>query len=48
MLKELYSEIEEFDSFFLETNSEHRDYVEQAGNPNGVPIIFLHGGNGSG
>ena len=48
MLKELYSEIEEFDSFFLETNSEHRVYVEQAGNPNGVPIIFLHGGPGSG
>ena len=48
MLKELYSEIEEFDSFFLETNSEHRVYVEQAGNQNGVPIIFLHGGPGSG
>ena len=36
MLKELYSEIEEFDSFFLETNSEHRVYVEQAGNKNGA------------
>ena len=48
MLKELYPEITEFDSFFLDTNSEHQVYVEQTGNPRGIPIIFLHGGPGSG
>ncbi|MFL2555290.1 MAG: prolyl aminopeptidase [Gammaproteobacteria bacterium] len=48
MLKELYPEITEFDSFFLDTNTEHQVYVEQTGNPRGIPIIFLHGGPGSG
>ena len=48
MLKELYPEINEFNSFILETSSPHRVYVEQAGNKSGIPIIFLHGGPGSG
>jgi len=48
MLKELYPEIKEFDSFMLETNSPHRVYVEQAGNKSGIPVLFLHGGPGSG
>jgi proline iminopeptidase len=48
MPKELYPEINEFDNFMLETNSEHRVYVEQAGNQSGIPILFLHGGPGSG
>ena len=48
MLKELYPEINTFDSFMLETNSEHRVYVERVGNSYGIPILFLHGGPGSG
>ena len=48
MLKELYPEINTFDSFMLETNSEHRVYVERVGNSSGIPILFLHGGPGSG
>ena len=48
MLKELYPEINTFDSFMLETNSEHRVYVERVGNGSGIPILFLHGGPGSG
>ena len=48
MKRELYPEINEFDNFMLETNSEHRVYVEQAGNQSGIPILFLHGGPGSG
>ena len=48
MLNELYPEINEFNSFILETSSPHRVYVEQAGNKSGIPIIFLHGGPGSG
>jgi proline iminopeptidase len=47
-MKTLYSEIQPFHSFFLETNSPHRVYVEQSGNPNGIPVIFLHGGPCSG
>ena len=48
MLKELYPEITEFNSFMLETNSKHRVYVEEAGNMSGTPILFLHGGPGGG
>ena len=32
----------------LETGSVHRVYVEQSGNPAGIPVIFLHGGPCSG
>ena len=32
----------------LKVDDEHTLYVEQSGNPNGIPVIFLHGGPGSG
>jgi len=44
----LYPEITPFHSFFLTTTSNHRVYVEQSGNPAGIPVIFLHGGPCSG
>ena len=47
-MKTLYPEIEPFQSFFLETGSRHAVYVEQSGNPDGIPILFLHGGPCSG
>lgn len=47
-MKSLYPAIEPFNHFFLQTNSQHRVYVEQSGNPEGVPVIFLHGGPCSG
>ncbi|MFI3218197.1 MAG: prolyl aminopeptidase [Methylococcales bacterium] len=47
-MKTLYPEIQPFLSFFLETDSQHRVYVEQSGNPDGIPVIFLHGGPCSG
>ena len=47
-MKSLYPEISPFHAFFLETNSVHRVYVEQSGNPAGIPVIFLHGGPCSG
>lgn len=31
-----------------ETAVEHHIYVEQCGNPSGIPVVFLHGGPGSG
>ena len=48
MLKELYPEINKFNSFILKTNSNHNVYVEEVGNKSGKPILFLHGGPGSG
>jgi len=47
-MKTLYPNIEPFHSFFLNTGSTHSVYVEQSGNPQGIPVIFLHGGPCSG
>ncbi len=47
MLKTLYPEIEPFATYSLETADGHEIYVEQIGNSNGQPVIFLHGGPGS-
>lgn len=47
-MKQLYPEIEPFNTFFLETGSQHRVYVEQSGNLAGIPVVFLHGGPCSG
>jgi proline iminopeptidase len=47
-MKGLYPEINPYLTFFLETGSKHSVYVELSGNPNGIPVIFLHGGPCSG
>jgi proline iminopeptidase len=47
-MKTLYPEINPYRTFFLETCSKHAVYVEQSGNPDGIPVIFLHGGPCSG
>lgn len=51
----LYPAIEPFNQYHLNTTctdkklaTEHHIYVEQCGNPAGIPIVFLHGGPGSG
>lgn len=48
VMKTLYPEILPYQTFFLETDSRHTVYVEQSGNPDGIPVIFLHGGPCSG
>lgn len=35
-------------SGMLQVDDEHQIYWEESGNPTGVPVIFLHGGPGSG
>ncbi len=47
-MKTLYAEIEPFETGYLKTQSTHKIYYEQVGNPNAPAIIFLHGGPGSG
>jgi len=46
--RELYPPIEPFDSGYLDVDSGHRVYYEQAGNPHGKPAVFVHGGPGGG
>jgi proline iminopeptidase len=47
-MKVLYPEIQPYHTFFLETGSKHSVYVELSGNPEGIPVVFLHGGPCSG
>jgi len=44
----LYPEIEPFDSGTLEVSDIHSVYYERVGNPDGIPVVFLHGGPGGG
>ncbi len=47
-MRALYPEIEPFDSGFLNVDARHRMYYEQCGNPQGKPVVILHGGPGAG
>ncbi|MDD4914404.1 MAG: prolyl aminopeptidase [Methylococcales bacterium] len=47
-MRVLYPAITPFHTFLLETGGIHQVYVEQSGNPAGMPVIFLHGGPCSG
>jgi len=45
---ELFPNIEPFNTFHLPVSDLHTIYVEESGNKNGKPVIFLHGGPGGG
>lgn len=47
-MNEFYPSIEPFNHSFLNVSALHTLYFEQVGNPNGVPVVFLHGGPGGG
>ncbi len=47
-LYNLYPEIEPFNKNWLNVGQSHQIYFEECGNPTGVPVVFLHGGPGSG
>ncbi len=44
----LYPEIQAFQSHHISVDDCHQIYFEQSGNPDGLPVVFLHGGPGSG
>ncbi|MEC8581814.1 MAG: prolyl aminopeptidase [Pseudomonadota bacterium] len=44
----LYSPIDPFDQRMMSVSDGHTIYVEQCGNPEGIPVIVLHGGPGGG
>ena len=44
----LYPTIEPYSVQHLAVDGGHQIYVEQSGNPNGIPILFVHGGPGGG
>jgi len=48
VLRSLYPPIEPYKTGFLKVSQIHTVYYEEVGNPNGKPILFLHGGPGGG
>lgn len=45
-MRPLYPEINANHSFHLTVSDGHQIYVEQSGNPDGIPVIYCHGGPG--
>ena len=48
MKRNLYPPIEPFSATYTDMGDGHEIYVEQSGNKNGIPVIFVHGGPGGG
>eukprot|EP01031_Cornospumella_fuschlensis_P008020 gene8020-9901_t len=44
----LYPSLDPFDQRVIDVGEGHRVFVEQCGNPAGVPVLVLHGGPGGG
>jgi len=44
----LYPEIKPYSKFELVVDDIHTLYVEECGDPHGIPVLFLHGGPGGG
>ena len=47
-LLDLFPPITPYSSGFLEADAVHNLYWEQSGNPDGVPVLLIHGGPGAG
>jgi proline iminopeptidase len=47
-MRDLYPKIKPYASHHIEVGSGHRLYVEESGEPEGIPVVFVHGGPGAG
>ena len=43
-----YPEIDPYHEFQLKVSNLHTLWIEECGNPHGIPVVFLHGGPGAG
>lgn len=48
VLRSFYPEIQPYRTGFLQVSRIHSLYFEESGNPDGKPVVFLHGGPGGG
>ena len=48
MMNVIYPKIEPYNTFRLKVSDLHEIFIEESGNPDGKPVIFLHGGPGGG
>lgn len=47
-MQQLYPSIKPNQQFHLDVDSLHQLYVEESGSPDGIPVLFVHGGPGAG
>jgi proline iminopeptidase len=47
-LQKLYPPIAPYQTHWLRVDAPHELYVEECGNPGGIPVCFVHGGPGAG
>jgi len=47
-MRTFYPPVEPYDAGMLPVSPVHTLYYEQSGNPDGLPVVFLHGGPGGG
>ena len=47
-MQQLYPELKPYREFFLPVDPGHSLYVELCGNPEGIPVVVIHGGPGGG
>lgn len=47
-MKRLYPDVTCYQSGFVDVGNGHSLYFEQSGNPDGIPVLFIHGGPGAG
>ena len=47
-MQPLYPEIEPYETYRVPVSDGHTLYVEECGNPDGLPALFVHGGPGAG
>lgn len=47
-MKLLYPAIRPYHTQFIQVSDKHRLYVEESGDPRGIPVLFVHGGPGAG
>ena len=47
-MRKQFPAIKPYDTYRLEVDNGHNLYVEECGDPKGIPVIFIHGGPGGG
>ncbi|UTW44270.1 prolyl aminopeptidase [bacterium SCSIO 12696] len=47
-MRSFYPNIKPYKTHQLDVRSPHRIYVEECGSPDGIPVLFVHGGPGGG
>ena len=47
-MRNLYPDITPYRTHQINVDEPHVLYVEESGNPEGIPVIFIHGGPGAG